>query len=231
MQKTDTVGSIVAKDIRTAHVFKKHNIDFCCGGGVTIEKACEKRAVNPEELMNQLKQETVNKEYKAPDFTKWKAGFLSDYIQNEHHTYVRENLPILRQYADKVAQVHGVTHSHLLEMQKLVIALIEELIPHLLKEENVLFPYIKQLEVDSNARASFITVQNPVRAMINEHEMAGEMLRRLSDLSGQFSPPEYACNTWMAYYHKLKEFQDDLHVHIHLENNILFPKAIALEKS
>ena len=231
MQKTDTVGSVVANDIRTAHVFKKHNIDFCCGGGISIEKACEKKGLSPDELMNQLKLETLKTGHKKPDFSRWGAGFLSDYIQNEHHTYVRENLPILRQYANKVAQVHGVTHDYLIEMQQLVIALIEELIPHLLKEENVLFPYIKQLESDSDAKAPFVTVQNPVQAMVNEHEMAGEILQRLSDLSEQFSPPEYACNTWMAYYHKLAEFQDDLHVHIHLENNILFPKAIELEKS
>ena len=97
MERTDTIGSIVAKDIRTAHVFKQHDIDFCCGGGISLEKACQKKGVDPDQLMNDLELELNSREQKMPDFTKWKAGFLSDYIQNEHHAYVRENIPLLQQ--------------------------------------------------------------------------------------------------------------------------------------
>lgn len=231
MQKTDTIGNIVATDIRTAHVFKQHNIDFCCGGGISLEKACATKGVNADELIEELEKSLQAQSDKQPDFKSWKPGFLCDYIENEHHNYVRQNLPLLLQYANKVANVHGPSYAYLVEMRDRVIDLSHELTPHLMKEEQVLFPYVKQLEIDASVTPVFGTVKNPIQAMMNEHDHAGDILKNLADLSDHFTPPSYACNTWMAYYDKLKEFENDLHLHIHLENNILFPKALELEES
>lgn len=230
MKKDETIGSIVAQDIRAAHVFKQHQIDFCCGGGITLEQACTRKGIGLEQLIDELEAQLQNQAEKVPDFTSWKAGFLCDYIENEHHTYVKQSLPLLIEYADRVAKVHGETHAYLITLCKMVHALSDELIPHLTKEENVLFPYVKRLESGVADRPVFGTVQNPIQSMINEHDAAGDLMKALAKLSGQFTPPDYACNTWKAYYHKLQEFEEDLYLHVHLENNILFPKAIALEK-
>lgn len=228
MQITDTVGSIVSNDIRTAHVFKKYNIDFCCGGTTTVAKACEKKGLNPKALLHELRDETTEPKKDQIDFLQWKASTLIDYIEERHHSYVRENLPLLRAYADKVALSHGAAHRYLIDMQRLVLALIEEMIPHLVQEENGLFGYIRRLEKTPTQKAHRKAVKKQLEKMMEEHEKAGDLLKMLGILSGQFNPPEYACNSWKAYYQKLAEFQEDLYTHIHLENNILFPKAFEL---
>ncbi len=229
-----TVAEIVAENIKTAHIFKKHGIDFCCGGGITIEKACEKNNADYSVLKKELEgiDTVVSKAY---DYNSWDLSFLVDHIQNVHHTYVEENIPLLVQYANKVAKVHGHHYAEVVEINKLFAEVANELTMHMMKEERILFPYIKQMvkaekEGTFSEKPHFGTVKNPIQMMENEHENAGDVFKEIARLSNNYTPPENACNTFRALYAKLEEFEQDLHQHIHLENNILFPKAIQLEQ-
>ncbi|WP_339660273.1 iron-sulfur cluster repair di-iron protein [uncultured Polaribacter sp.] len=232
--KENTVAEIVTQNIKTADVFKKHGIDFCCGGGISIEKACKKHNVSFEEMEKELLN-INNPTSNAYNYDAWKLDFLVDHIENIHHNYVTENTPIVLQYAAKVAKVHGHHYTEVLEINRLFNEVAQELAAHLKKEELILFPFIKQLvKVDKEGikvkTPHFGTVNNPITMMEEEHENAGDILKEIKQLSNNYSPPNGACNTFKALYAKLEEFEQDLHQHIHLENNILFPKAIALEK-
>lgn len=234
ISKENTVASYVTENIKTAHVFKKHGIDFCCGGSITLAKACEKAGVNLAELEKDL----LATEEKIPrnlNFNSWELDFLSDHIVHFHHSYVEESIPLIYQYSAKVAKVHGQHNPELIEIQQLFSQVANELGAHLKKEELVLFPFIKKLVEAERGnipvpKAAFGTVDNPIKMMEAEHEEAGEIMKKISALSGQYAPPEHACNTYRAFYAKLDEFEQDLHQHIHLENNILFPKALKLER-
>ena len=229
-----TVAETVTENINAAHIFKKHGIDFCCGGNITIEKACAKNSVDYQLLEKELEaiNDTISTAY---NYDQWNLSFLIDHIVNIHHTYVEENITLLKQYADKVAKVHGANFNEVIEINKLFIEVANELTAHLKKEELMLFPYIKQLEKASKDNTTptpphFGTVNNPIEMMEHEHENAGDIFKTIAKLSNNYTPPEEACNTFKALYAKLQEFEQDLHQHIHLENNILFPKAIQLEK-
>ena len=229
-----TVAEVVAENIKTADVFKKHGIDFCCGGGISIEKACEKNHVDYSVLKKELENiDTVVS--KAYNYNSWDLSFLIDHIQNVHHTYVEENIPLLMQYATKVAKVHGHHYAEVIEINTLFAEVASELTMHMKKEELMLFPYIKQMEKAEKegtlpAKPHFGNVKNPIQMMEDEHENAGNVFKEIARLTNNYTPPENACNTFRALYAKLEEFEQDLHQHIHLENNILFPKAIQLEK-
>ncbi|WP_158837634.1 iron-sulfur cluster repair di-iron protein [Polaribacter sp. L3A8] len=232
--KDNTVAEVVTYNIKTADVFKKHGIDFCCGGGISIEKACKKHNVSFEEMEKELLS-INNPTSNAYNYDSWKLDFLVDHIVNTHHTYVTENIPLILQYAAKVAKVHGHHYTEVIEINKLFIDVANELSSHLIKEETVLFPFIKQLvkaekEGIKTPKQHFGMVNNPIRMMEEEHENAGDILKEINQLSNNYAPPEGACNTFKALYAKLDEFEQDLHQHIHLENNILFPKAILLEQ-
>jgi len=231
--KAKTVADIVTKNIKTAHVFKKYGIDFCCGGGITIEKACAKKGLDFSVLKEELLAvDTVtSNEY---NFDKMDLSFLIDHIVNVHHTYVEENIPLLIQYANKVAKVHGHHYTEVVEINNLFTEVANELSTHMRKEELILFPYIKQMveaEKDEGylAPPPFGTVNNPIQMMEYEHENAGNVFKEIAKLTNNYTAPEDACNTFKALYSKLEEFEQDLHLHIHLENNILHPKAIQLE--
>ncbi len=233
--KVRKVGDLVKENIKTAHVFKKYGIDFCCGGGITIERACRKENVVFEDLAADLMK--LN-EASATDqrYDKWELDFLADYIVNTHHAYVEEAMPMILSYAQKVASVHGHAHTPTIEIYKLFIDVVNELTPHMKKEELILFPFIKKMmkakkEQTAFEAGRFGTVQNPIDMMESEHEVAGTILKQIAKLSNNYTPPEWACNTFKALYAKLEEFEQDLHLHIHLENNILFPKALTLEKA
>lgn len=229
-----TVAEMVTQNIKTAHIFKKYGIDFCCGGGIDLERACEKYNVD----YNLLSQDLLNVDAttsRATNYNSWELDFLTDHIVNVHHSYVAESIPLLLQYSERVAQVHGSHYTELLEIRDLVKQVAGELSAHMKKEELILFPFVKQMlrakrENTELPEAHFGTVDNPIKMMETEHEDAGELLRRIARLSNNYTPPAAACNTYRAFYAKLDEFEQDLHQHVHLENNILFPKALLLEK-
>ncbi len=231
--KERTVADVVTENIKTAHVFKKYGIDFCCGGGISIEKACEKKNLDIQKLKEDLLK--VNEVSKAYDYDSWSLDFLIDHIVNIHHTYVEASIPLILQYSNKVAKVHGHHYSEVIEINKLFTDVANELASHLKKEEIILFPYIKKMlqlrkEGGYVIPPSFGSVNNPIAMMEAEHDTAGDIFKEIARLTNNYTPPENACNTFRALYAKLEEFEQDLHTHIHLENNILHKKAMLLEQ-
>lgn len=234
IQETRTVAEMVTENIKTAHIFKKYGIDFCCGGGISIKRAAEKANVNFFVLERELLgiQKISGKE---ENYNSWSLDFLADHIVNVHHSYIEENIPLIVQYASRVVQVHSQDQPELIQIQRLFSEVAVDLGGHLKKEELILFPFIKKMvkakkEGTPLEKPRFDTVDNPIKMMETDHEEAGYIFKRISTLSNNFTPPAGACNTYRAFYAKLEEFEQDLHQHVHLENNILFPKAIALEK-
>lgn len=235
IEETLTIADIVSKNIKSAHVFKKFGIDFCCGGGISIEKACENKNININELLQELK--TIDDAVvPSQNYNLWELDFLIDYIINNHHTYVKNSLTLIDEYAAKVSKVHGIAYPEVVQIEHIFKHVAEELTGHMYKEEIVLFPYIKKCVAAKRIHSeiknpSFGPIQNPIHMMQQEHEQVGNMLKEIAQLSNQYNPPIGACNTFRALYAKLDEFEQDLHIHVHLENNILFPKATLLEIS
>jgi regulator of cell morphogenesis and NO signaling len=234
--RNKTVGEIVKLDYRAADVFSSFGIDFCCGGKISIAEACTNAKTDESLVISALEKMQNQTGSSVLDFDSWNIGFLADYIQNTHHQYVSKAIPQILPLAQKVADVHGGHHSEVIRINELFQDLAEELLSHMQKEEQILFPYIKKLVVDESAGncadgACFGTVTGPISVMEQEHENAGVILKELFRLSNGYTPPEDACNTFRVLYGKLKEFEADLHRHIHLENNILFPKAIEMEQA
>ncbi len=229
-----TIGEMVAKDFRKASVFKKYGLDFCCGGKKSLGDACAEKGLDPEIIAEELKQAEGSINTRPMPYGDWELGFLGDYITNMHHGYVRKVLPDLRAYSAKLAQVHGRRHPELITIYKLVEEVAEEMTSHMAKEEQVLFPYIKELSASRNGNSldkpGFGTVQNPINMMEMEHEMVGQHMEEIRRLSDGYTLPGDACGTYRVFYRMLEEFETDLHIHIHLENNILFPKALDMEK-
>ncbi len=232
----ETLGEIAAKDLRKAEVFKKYGFDFCCGGKKTVKKACMEKGIDITKVEQELQQADKNIASVRPlPYNEWGLAFLIDYITNTHHSYVKKTLPDLVGVAHKVASVHGDQHPELLTIRDLVNEINNELTTHMMKEEKVLFPYIKDLvsankNVQAPPAAHFGTVQNPIRRMEIEHELVGKNLEEIRVLSQNYYLPGEACASYMLLYKMLEEFENDLHLHVHLENNILFPKALDLEK-
>ncbi len=229
-----TVAEIVTENIKTADVFKKNGIDFCCGGNVKVQEICEKKGVDFNIIKEELQHINTGTSIDH-DFNSWDLDFLADYIINTHHKYVVKANDLIIQYSDKVAKVHGHHYTEVVEINKLFHSIADELKTHMHKEEMILFPHIKELAIAKRnntkvAPSPFGTIQNPINMMEAEHDGAGDIIKQITKLSNNFIPPEGACNTFRALYAKLEEYQNDLFQHIHLENNILFPKAIALEE-
>jgi regulator of cell morphogenesis and NO signaling len=230
----ETLGEIVARDIRKGLIFKKYGLDFCCGGKKTIQEACEAKGIDSAPLVKELIEADNVKDSRPLPYNEWSLDFLVDYIVNTHHSYVEKTLPEMRAYADKVMRAHGNRHPELLEIRQLVEAVFQEMTEHMFKEEKILFPYIKQLEAAGNRSAAapaahFGSVQNPIYMMEAEHESAGHAMAQIRKLTQDYNLPQGACMSYKLLYHLLEEFENDLHVHVHLENNILFPKSVMLE--
>ncbi len=227
------------KDIALANptarqVLEDVGLDYCCGGGKSLHEACLHAHVSPEEVLSRLRE---NAKETRPDDLNWMAAplcELTQHIREKHHRYVREAIPRTRALLDKVATKHGQNHAELVDIGKLFAEVGREMIMHMQKEEQILFPYIDALERAVNARGSveppfFQTVRNPIHAMIQEHDAAGDLVRQIRVLSSEYTPPGDACTSFKALYEALREFEADLHQHVHLENNILFPRAVELE--
>ncbi len=230
-----TIGDFVAENFRTAEVFKKYHIDFCCKGGRTVEEACDNKKVSPEQIYQEL-EEVANRKSEDIDFNAWPLDLLADYVEKTHHKYVEEKSAMLIPYLNKLCKVHGERHPELFEINELFIGSAQDLAAHMKKEELILFPFIKQMiEAKKNGEPlpvpRFGTVENPVAMMKHEHEAEGDRFVKIAELTNNYQFPDDACGTYQVTYRMLEDFQNDLHKHIHLENNILFPKAIALEKT
>ncbi|GAA3575318.1 iron-sulfur cluster repair di-iron protein [Snuella lapsa] len=229
------IGQFVAEDYRTAAIFSSYGIDFCCKGHRTIEEVCEKKGIDSDELLDKLSSIINASVNESIDYKSWPLDLLTQYIEKKHHRYVEEKVPVLRQFLDKLCRVHGERHRELLEINALFIASSKELAAHMKKEELILFPFVKkmvQATLDHNPiqAPQFGTVENPITMMMQEHDNEGERFRKIAELTNNYTPPVDACNTYRVTFAMLDEFEKDLHLHIHLENNILFPKAIKLEK-
>ncbi len=234
-EKALTIGELVAADYRKAEVFSKFGLDFCCGGKKSLKDACNEKGIDEKMVASALAEVENQSKNTQHDFNSWELDFLTDYIINVHHKYVKENVSMLYEYSDKVANRHGSNHSEVIKIAQFYEKIAIELKSHMEKEEKMLFPYIKQLvatkkENGKIASSAFGNIENPINMMLSEHEMVGEYMAEIHQLSNNFTPPADACSSYQVLYSKLDEFEKDLHQHIHLENNILFPKAIELEK-
>ena len=229
------IGQYVADDFRTAAIFSKYKIDFCCNGNRTVEEACDKKGIDSNMLLDELNQVLDSKGGESIDYKSWPLDLLAEYVEKKHHRYVEEKIPVLLQFLNKLCKVHGERHPELFKINELFTASAGELAAHLKKEELILFPFIKNMvnaKLTNSAIKSpqFGTVENPIEMMKHEHDTEGERFREIAELTDNYNPPADACNTYKVTYAMLEEFEKDLHLHIHLENNILFPEAIKLEQ-
>ncbi|MDP4250745.1 MAG: iron-sulfur cluster repair di-iron protein [Bacteroidota bacterium] len=232
----ETLGQIAAKDLRKAEVFKKYGLDFCCGGKKTVREACKEKGIDATRVEEELQHPENLESADRNSYNEWSLGFLADFIVNNHHNYIRKNLPELRGYAEKCARVHGAHHPELLSIKQLVEQVNDELLDHLEHEERILFPYIKSLEhADPNRATAKTTGAQKLKDLIDnlekEHAFIGEAFDRIRQLSRNYQVPEDGCGSYRLLFKMLPDFEEDLHQHIHLENNILFPKAIERESN
>ena len=236
IQEDQIIGELVANDYRTASVFKKHNIDFCCQGNRTINDACEAKNIDGKLVVVDLNELLNSKTDSALDYQSWPLDLLAEYIEKKHHRYVEQKTTEIKPYLEKICRVHGGRHPELHEISEHFNATAGELAMHMKKEELMVFPFIRKMVKAKEAGTkvampNFESIQFPIQAMMDEHTNEGERFRLIDELSNNYTPPEDACNTYRVTFALLKEFEQDLHLHIHLENNILFPKAIELEKT
>lgn len=229
----ETIGRIVARDFRTAAVFRKYGLDYCCGGGKTLEEACARKGIDATQVAEELRRHHGSSASRGLPYAEWELDFLANYIVNTHHRYVTKALPELEALSSKVMRVHGAHHPELVRIHEIVEAVAAEMTSHMFKEEKVLFPYVIRL---AQARgggpatsAHFGSVRNPINMMEEEHEQVGAAMEEVRNITDNYTLPEGACTSYRVLYQMLEEFEEDLHLHVHLENNILFPKAVALE--
>jgi len=231
--RTDQIGEIVKFDFRTAAIFKQNGIDFCCKGDRTVDEACRSKKINPNIIYSAI-EELPNRKSEMIDFDIFPLDLLADYIEKTHHRYADEKIPILQIFLEKLVRVHGEKHPELIEICDLFNNSARDLAIHFKKEELILFPFIRNLissklsNLELNA-PNFGSVENPITMMKDDHTLEGERFAKIAQLASNYAPPADACNTYRVTFAMLEEFENDLHTHIHLENNILFPKAILLE--
>lgn len=238
MKQTDyrsqTVGQIVASDFGASAVFARLGIDFCCHGGVMFGEACRQKGLDPAEVERELCAHNDRQGAGACPFAEWPTDLLVDYVLKIHHRNIRERGPQTAQLLGRVVEVHGSRHPELAEVARLFSQSLADLDSHLSKEEQVLFPYIYEL-FDAHRRGTSIapfgcgTVEHPIAVMEMEHSGEGERFERIAALTADFAAPADACASYALAMQQLRQFRDALHEHIHLENNIIFPRAVALE--
>ena len=230
-----TLGEIVTADFRAAAVLERYGLDFCCRGTRTLEQSCRDAGIPAGDVLERLGAIENSPSPETPAFNEWPLPVLVDYIVTTHHAYVRDALPVLLEHARKIAKVHGGRHPELVRVARLVEQIDAEMTSHMMKEEHILFPYIVELASAAERgapapRAPFGTVDNPLRMMEAEHESAGEATFEIRQLTNGYTVPADGCATYTVCLRELDAFEKDLHAHVHLENNILFPKASALER-
>jgi len=224
------IGEIVADDYRTAEVFEKYKVDFCCGGKVVLSTICKEKGINLARIieeLNAVKREPVGREQ---NFASWELPFLADYIVNVHHTYLKENTGQIAAYARKIAAVHGAHHPEVIEIAAIFDEIAIDMAAHLREEEEIFFPAVRRADAARKAGSApeaqdIATIKKSLKKLTHEHEVIGDAIHAIRHLAKEYAIPGDVCNTFVVTYRKLKEFEDDLHKHVHLENNILFLKA------
>ena len=225
-----TLGEIVSRDVRAGAILDRHGLDYCCGGQRTLAEGCAERGISVVEVLAELEA----LEPGAPERVEDDPAALVDYIVSRHHAYVRTSLPVIQAHLAKVVAAHGANHPELGQIDAAFSTVAKELSLHMIKEEQVLFPYIRALADAVRGGGPpppdmFGTVQNPIRMMETEHQEAGDGLAVIRELSDGYRPPDDACGTYRLVFEELNAFERDLHRHVHLENSVLFPKAVELE--
>lgn len=235
VEATQTVGELAASIPGATREFERLGIDYCCGGNRTLGEACVDAKIPVEQALAQLQNVSPTSDARVDrDWSHQPLVDLIAHISETHHAFVREECPRIERLAGKVVSVHGTNHPELLQVKETFSALAGELMLHLTKEEQILFPYIALMEQADTAgepapSAMFGTVMNPVRMMMQEHDGAGDALKKLRSITSDYETPYDACISYVTLYDALRAFEADLHQHIHLENNILFPRSVALE--
>ncbi|MBS1747828.1 MAG: iron-sulfur cluster repair di-iron protein [Bacteroidetes bacterium] len=228
------VGELVAQDYRTASVFQSYGIDFCFKGDKTIDEVCSNKNIEAEILLDQLQQSVQQTDNKTTEYNSWPLDLLAEYIEKKHHRYVTNSIEEIKPFLNKLVRVHGDNHPELIEVENLFAQSAGELSMHMKKEELILFPFIRKMvkakiSGEKIPPPHFGTIKNPIAVMNQDHDGEGERFERIANLTHNYTPPTDGCNTYRVTLSMLKEFEEDLHLHIHLENNILFPKSIKLE--
>lgn len=231
---TQTVREIALEEPSSIRVFEEFGIDYCCGGRKPLSEACATKNIEVDKVIAALERAAGGQQAKGDDWSSQPLSKLARHIVDTHHAYVRREVPRLAQLAARVVNRHGDTKPELPVIETKLASLSEELTQHCAKEEVVLFPYIAKLESavvnqTERPRGGFGSVTNPIAMMMREHDAAGALVAEIRELSNGFTPPAGACPTFHAFYAGLHEFEQDLHQHVHLENNILFPRAAAME--
>lgn len=231
---TMTIGGFVAADYRTAEVFERYGIDFCCGGNVTLADACRQKGVDLATILGEIAAAKSEPLARSQNFAAWELPFLADYIVTVHHAYIKENVGQIAAYARKITEVHGTRHPELGEIAALFDRIAADLEAHLREEEEVFFPAVKRADAAVKAgkppeQQDGDAIRKDLVRLRREHEEVGDAIHKIRALAKDFAIPDDACTTYALTYRKLKEFEDDLHKHVHLENNILFLKAEQLE--
>lgn len=236
INKNTKIGKIVAEDLSTAIVFEKYGIDFCCHGETALLEACNQNEVEMDIVLNELNRVSVKKNSVSKKINKMSIDELINHIIEVHHNYLKKIMPEVRKHIDKIILVHGENHTELFKIAELFASLESDILAHLDKEENVIYPYIRNLPNKSlNTNSLNYDKGNTVREMVtdleNEHERVGAVMDAIHKISCGYKVPSDACNTYRLTLEELKELENDMHLHIVKENQLLHPKAILLEKN
>lgn len=222
-----TLGEIVAKDARAAAVLEQYDIDFCCNGHRTLQQACPdtEKAAAVVQALSDLSAETAT----TVDYRGWPIDLLADFIEKKYHRDTTRHIDVIQTHLDKICRVHGDAHPELWKVKSLFEESAADLTMHMKKEELMLFPFIRKMVRDGKAPiAPFGTVDNPIRVLTHEHQAEGDRFRQIAELTDDYIAPADGCQTYRLTFHELKEFETMLHFHIHLENNLLFPRALEM---
>jgi len=235
INEENTLSQIVTQNLKAAEILESHNIDFCCGGDKTLGEACNEENITVDSVKKELEEAIEGTDSESIMIKNMNSSELSEYIVKRHHSYVRESIPQLTKYLEKICEVHGKNHPELFKVKEQFNKAAEALKEHMNNEEQVLFPVIHEMvkarkeNTQINAPC-FGILENPINQMKEEHLNEGERFDNLAEITDNFKVPEDGCNTYALTYNQLNEFVSDLHKHIHLENNIIFPEAINLER-
>lgn len=228
-----TLARIVADDYRAAQVFEQFGLDYCCKGKRELALACQEKGIRTAEVITEL-ETLATDQNNTQRFNTWSVEFLADYIVLQHHSYVRTMIPLIQLHLQKVVNAHGEKHPEVIEIQNSFENMSPVLLNHLLEEETAVFPRVKLVALSCQLNVNDEPIENELKSYFEnldaEHREVGDVLQKIQTLTNNFTPPPGACTTFRVLYQELKAFQEDMFKHIHLENNILFPKVAAMFK-